>query len=236
MPLRKAIEAVVFDLDDTLWPIAPTIQRAEAGLVEWIRANAPMVAARWDVNTLKLLRASMIAANPAIKNDVMALRRGTIFAAFEECGAPAEQAEQAFAVFRGLRQKVEFYPDALPALTRLGERYRLGVISNGFADVSAIGIGHHFEAVVSAPEVGMSKPDPRIYAACVDRMGLLPEQLLYVGDDPHNDVVGPSEAGWHAAWINRHGGEWPETLGGSHSPLHTFGDLNALTNWLLETA
>ena len=72
--------------------------------------------------------------------------------------------------------------------------------------------------------------------ACVDRMGLLPEQLLYVGDDPHNDVVGPSEAGWHAAWINRHGGEWPETLGGSHSPLHTFGDLNAFADWLLEKA
>ena len=88
------IDAVVFDLDDTLWPIAPTILRAEQAMAGWIRDNAPAVAARWDVNTLKLLRASMIAANPGLKNDVMALRRGTILAAFDECGGSQAQAEE----------------------------------------------------------------------------------------------------------------------------------------------
>ena len=231
------IEAVVFDLDDTLWPIAPTILRAEKAMVEWIRTNVPEVAARWDVNTLKLLRASLVAANPAIANDVMALRRSTILAAFDECGGSVEQAEQAFEFFRVERQKVTFYPDALPALERLSKRFRLGVISNGFANVEAIGIAHHFETVVSAHEVGVSKPDPKIYQACVERMGLHPARMLYVGDDPANDIIGPQAAGLKAAWINRSGDSWPETLGGSGSsagtPANEFRDLAALANWLL---
>ena len=231
------IDAVVFDLDDTLWPIAPTILRAEKAMAGWIRDNAPDVAARWDVNTLKLLRASMIAANPALKNDVMALRRGTILAAFDECGGSQAQAEQAFAFFRAERQKVTFYPDALPALERLSQRFRLGVISNGFANVEAIGIAHHFETVVSAHEVGISKPDPQIYQACAERMGLAPERMLYVGDDPANDIIGPEAAGLNAAWINRSGDAWPEILGGSgssaSSPVNEFRDLEALADWLL---
>ncbi len=233
MPARKHIEALVFDLDDTLWPIAPTIHRAEKAMVEWIAGNVPDVARHWDVNTLKLLRASLIAANPALRNDVMALRRGTIFAAFEECGGSATQAEQAFEVFRAARQKVEFYADSLPALERLARHFRLGVISNGFADVHAVGIGHHFESVVSAHEVGVSKPDPRIYAASIRQMRLAPQQMLYVGDDPENDIVGPRQAGLRAAWINRPGGNWPETLGQSHFPDGTFADLGSFADWML---
>ena len=233
MAALKRIEAVVFDLDDTLWPIAPTIHRAEKAMVEWIAGHAPEVAKRWDVNTLKLLRASLIAANPHLKNDVMGLRRGTIFAAFEECGGSDAQAEQAFAVFRAARQQVEFYPDALPALERLAQHFRLGVISNGFADVHAVGIGQHFESVVSAHEVGVSKPDPRIYAACVERMALPAERMLYVGDDPENDIVGPSQAGLSTAWINRVGATWPESLDQSHSPAGTFADLTAFADWML---
>ena len=230
---RGGIQAVVFDLDDTLWPIAPTIARAETAMAGWIRANAPDVAARWDPNTLKRLRARLIAANPAIGNDVMALRRGTIFAAFAECGGSAEQAGQAFEFFRAERQKVELYPDVLPALARLSQRFRLGVISNGFASVEAIGIAHHFETVVPAHEAGFAKPAPEIYAVCARRMALEPAQMLYAGDDPANDVLAPLRAGWSAAWINRAAREWPETLDGSASPDLEFRDLHGLGDWLL---
>lgn len=233
---HAVIKAIVFDLDDTLWPIAPTIMRAERAMLEWIGVNAPAVAARWEADTLKQLRARIIDANPALKNDVMALRRGTIFSAFAALGGSREQAEGAFACFRAARQQVTLYSDALPALTRLSKRFRLGVISNGFADVSTIGIGQYFETVISAHEVGISKPDPRIYATCVARMGLAPAQMLYVGDDPHNDIVGPASAGLRAAWINRLGSAWPETLGGSASPDYTFADLGAFADVMLDAA
>ena len=43
---KNHIEAVVLDLDDTLWPIAPVINRAEKALARWIVDNAPAVAAQ----------------------------------------------------------------------------------------------------------------------------------------------------------------------------------------------
>jgi putative hydrolase of the HAD superfamily len=231
---KSRIEAVVFDLDDTLWPIAPVIDRAEKALAAWIAEHAPAVAVQWDVNTLKLLRASLVAANPALKNDVMAMRRGTIAAAFADAGGSAAQAGEAFEFFRAQRQKVELYPDALPALSRLGTRYRLGVISNGFADVQAIGIGGHFDAVVSAHEVGVSKPDPRIFAACIERMGLAPDTMIYVGDDPANDVLAPRASGMQSVWINRMRKPWPDAAQDT-APAPVFQDLAAFADWMMDT-
>lgn len=232
---KNRIEAVVLDLDDTLWPIAPVINRAEKALARWIAERAPAVAAQWDVNTLKLLRASLVAANPQLRNDVMGLRRGTIAAAFADAGAPPEQAEEAFEFFRGERQKVEFYPDALPALERLRSRYRLGVISNGFADVRSIGIGDHFDAVVSAHEAGVAKPDPRIFGAFVERMGLAPAVMIYVGDDPANDVLAPQAAGFRSAWINRAGHAWPEDMPEAGAAAPVFSHLGEFADWMLES-
>ncbi|MBL8379097.1 MAG: HAD family hydrolase [Burkholderiales bacterium] len=226
------IDAVILDLDDTLWPIAPVIDRAEAALADWVREHAPAVAAIWDINTLRLMRASLVAERPQLRNDVLGLRRGTIAAIFAEAGAPAALAEEAFDFFRAQRQKVRFYPDALPALERLAQRYRLGVISNGFADLRTIGIDARFDTVVSAHEVGAAKPDARIFAACAERMGLAPGTMLYAGDDPGNDVIAPKAFGLHAAWINRHGRAWPDEHPLPVDDVPEFPDLNALADWL----
>jgi putative hydrolase of the HAD superfamily len=229
----KTVKAIAFDLDDTLWPIAPTIDRAERAMTEWIAREYPHVAGQFDINTLRLLRASLVAANPALKNDVLNLRRGTIRAAFEEGGESEAAADRAFDFFRGERNRVEFFPDAMPALQRLKSRFRLAVISNGFADVKAIGIHDHFETVVSAHEVGVSKPDPKIYAACVERIGLHPREIIYVGDDPANDVIGPCTAGMQAAWINRHRRAWPQEEHGVDWQPPQFRDLNEFADWML---
>src|SRR6202012_5924648 len=107
------------------------------------------------------------------------LRRSTIRAAFADAGAEEAQADAAFEFFRAERNRVEFYPEVMPALDRLRERFTLAVISNGFADLRMVGIHAHFEVIVSAHEVGVSKPDPRIYAACVERLGIKPGDIIY---------------------------------------------------------
>jgi putative hydrolase of the HAD superfamily len=227
------IKCVAFDLDDTLWPIAPTIDRAEKAMAAWVTREYPHVAGQFDINNLRLLRASLVAANPALKNDVLNLRRSTVLAAFAEAGESEAAGQRAFDFFRTERNRVEFYPDVLPALERLRARFSLAVISNGFADLEAIGIHGHFAAVVSAHEVGVHKPDPRIYAACVERVGLRPGEIIYVGDDPANDVVGPTAAGMQAAWINRGKRAWPDEHA-HDGVLAQFADLQAFADWVLE--
>lgn len=231
-PRSPPIKAIALDLDDTLWPIAPTIDRAEKAMVAWVLENYPHVAHQFDINSLRLLRASLVAANPALKNDVLNLRRNTIRAAFVEGGESEEAGDRAFDFFRAQRNYVEFYPDVLPALARLRERFVLAVISNGFADLAAIGIDDHFAAVVSAHEIGVSKPDPKIYAACVQRIGMAPHEVIYAGDDPANDVIGPTAAGLKAAWINRANHRWPDDHA-HDGDLAQFRDLGEFADWML---
>ena len=136
-----------------------------------------------------------------------------------------ELAQQGFDVFFEARQRVEFYADVLPCLQRLGQRFRLGAISNGNASVEHVGLGHLFEHSVSASDVQAAKPDPLIYAYFAERCEVDPHEIVYVGDHPLYDVVGSIQAGYHAVWINRENMNWPEHL---PDPLHQVVDLHQL--------
>lgn len=87
--------------------------------------------------------------------------------------------------------------DALVRLQRSG--FRLGVVSNsdGRAEegLAAAGLLPFFEVVIDSQVVGFEKPDPRIFQAALARLGLEPEEALYVGDIYEVDVVGARRAG-----------------------------------------
>lgn len=228
MTMPRRIRAITLDLDDTLWPVWPTIERAEAKLQAHLLAHAPSVAQRFDVAGMRALRDEVMADDPLARIDLRLARRRALERAFERAGAAADGVEAALEVFMAERQRVEFYPDALPALERLAARFPLVALTNGNADVHAIGIGMHFVASVAAAELGVAKPDPRIFVAALERLGLEPDRVLHVGDDAALDVEGARAAGLQAAWINRHGRAWPHA-----SPEPWIGaGLDALVDWL----
>jgi HAD superfamily hydrolase (TIGR01662 family) len=91
-------------------------------------------------------------------------------------------------------------PNAPEALTALSARgYRLGVISNADGRVRGVleraGLSGFFELIVDSAEVGVEKPDPRIFLAATERLGLDPSACAYVGDIYEIDVVGARNAG-----------------------------------------
>ena len=137
--------------------------------------------------------------------------------------------ERGFEVFFTARQQVEFYQDVLPCLERLNRRFRLGAISNGNASIDHVGLGHLFEHSVSASDIQVAKPDPRIYGHLAERFAATPQEILYVGDHPVYDVLGAVEAGYHAVWINREQSAWPEDL---PEPPHQVADLHELESLL----
>lgn len=47
-----------------------------------------------------------------------------------------------------------------------------------------------------------SKTDKRIFSRAAERMGILPQEICYVGDSFENDIVGAKAAGWNAVWYN----------------------------------
>jgi putative hydrolase of the HAD superfamily len=96
--------------------------------------------------------------------------------------------------------------DAAETLSALRARgYRIAVISNADGRVRRLlevaGLSPYLEFVVDSAEVGLEKPDPRIFHAATDRMGLPPEACAYVGDIYEIDVVGAERAGLAAVLV-----------------------------------
>ncbi|MGI5835613.1 MAG: HAD family hydrolase [Chloroflexota bacterium] len=86
---------------------------------------------------------------------------------------------------------------------------KLAVVSNGPNNTSDLlaqcGLLHYFDLVVASQALGIQKPDPRIFSFALDRLGVSPQEALFVGDLYEVDVVGARAAGIDAVMIDRHG-------------------------------
>ena len=204
------IRAITLDLDDTLWPIWPTIARAETALNDWLGRNAPGAAALLADPPMRLrLRDDVLRMRSDIAHDMSVIRCEMIRLALQRCREDERLAEPAFEVFFEHRMKVDLFADALPALAFLSGRFPVVALSNGNADVHRVGIGAYFRGSVSAHEFGVGKPDRRIFDAGAAMAGVAPHQVLHVGDDGALDVLGGLNAGMQTVWLNREAHAWP---------------------------
>jgi len=132
--------------------------------------------------------------------------RGTVFllTLFERAGVPAVRTEELKAALLDLHQRAHLWgatePGTAEALQRLKNAgMRLAVVSNSdgraAAALAAGGLLDAFEFVIDSGEVGVEKPDPRIFQIALDRLGVSPSDALYVGDLYEAEVVGARAAG-----------------------------------------
>jgi putative hydrolase of the HAD superfamily len=226
------IRAITLDLDDTLWPSAPTLARAEQRAHAWLAEHAPRVAALWPVEELRALRMSIYQQHPELQHDFLRLRRMALHQAFEQAGlsgaVAGETIEHALAVFMTARNEVDLYPEVRASLTRLSQRFALASLTNGNADVQRIGLGHFFKATISAHAHGASKPDAALFHIACRALACAPDEVVHVGDDAELDIRGARAAGLHAVWMNRAEGEWD----GNDAPVAVT-DLLELERWLV---
>lgn len=87
------------------------------------------------------------------------------------------------------------FPNLINTLDELKKQVRLGMITNGFGqfqlnNIKALGIEHYFDAILISEWEGMKKPDPAIFKKAANRLNVTPEECMYVGDHPDNDVKG----------------------------------------------
>lgn len=85
-----------------------------------------------------------------------------------------------------------------------GKGYRTGVLSNGFHDVQhrkihTVGLDSKIDLIVLSDDIGVNKPDPRIYRHAMERTGITePSAHLMIGDNPDTDIAGAIHSGWRA--------------------------------------
>jgi putative hydrolase of the HAD superfamily len=202
-----------FDLDDTLWPIAPVILAAEEELESWLRRQHPQVMRPHTVETLRAIRAQVALEYPERAHDMTFLRHRAIMKLFGKDPAAERHADAAFEIFYAARNRITLYADVPAALARLGRHYRLFALSNGNADLERCGIGELFEGHITAIDAGASKPDARIFAHLLRAAGVAAAEVLHIGDDPYADVQGARAAGMQTVWLNRDARPWPAELG-----------------------
>ncbi len=224
-----SLRLILFDLDDTLWDAPPVLQAAENALQAWLTAHAP----RLEDPTLQIRaqRQRLLAEEPGLEHRISELRRRALQRSLLEAGygaAPAARlAEDAFEHFLAARQQVALYPEAHPTLARLAERFTLGVLTNGNADVRRIGIADYFRFACSAEQLGVGKPDPRAFRAALARAGVAAEQAVHIGDHPRDDIAGALGAGLRAVWVNPQGKTW-EGEREPHAQIASLAELPAL--------
>ena len=205
-PMR--IRAISLDLDDTLWPIEPVMLRAEQRLDAWLKTHCPRAAEHYPIPAMRALRDQVAGENPHLAHDFTAQRRLSLSAALTPHGYGDDHVESAFTEFYAARNQVECYADALPALERLAALFPLVSLTNGNADLHKIGLSRFFQFSICARDFGAAKPAPQIFHSACDRLGLPPDAVLHVGDDPEQDVAGARAAGLRCAWLNRSQATW----------------------------
>ncbi|MCL9780842.1 pyrimidine 5'-nucleotidase [Vibrio sp. S4M6] len=127
-------------------------------------------------------------------------------------------------------------PGAKELIESLAGKVKLGIITNGFSDLQFVrlekhGLDDHFEHVVISEEVGVAKPDRKIFEFAMNKMGQPDKkQVLMVGDNLHSDILGGRDYGFDTCWLNSEG----KNADGEITPNYTVRSLTDLRNLLVD--
>lgn len=206
-----AVEAVFFDIDDTLVDDAAATRAGAMGLFDRYRDRLggcdERLMQRWitllDHHFERYLRGetSFIGQRRARIRDLFGLTPDQM---------PDTEVDAIHAVYREFYDGAwRLFPDAVETLDAL-DSYRLGVISNGTSaqqrrKLAAVGVLDHFAAVMISEDIGVAKPDPGIFAAACQAVGVPPSACVHVGDRLDTDAHGARDAGLTGVWLNRRG-------------------------------
>ncbi len=174
---------------------APVIVSAEAVLREWLSEHAPNLGAV-PVEHLWAIRERVLNREPGLKHRISALRRRVLFHALEDAGyahgEASDLADKSFEVFLQARHQISVFPEVEPTLEILANHYALGVVTNGNADVRRLGLADYFKFALCAEDIGIAKPDARLFHEALQRGGVSAEAAVHIGDHPGDDIAGRS--------------------------------------------
>ena len=104
------------------------------------------------------------------------------------------------------------FPDVEDTLTNLRGVYRLALVTNGAPDlqrakIQGTNLARFFDKILISGEVGIGKPDCRLFKLALEALAALPSETVMIGDSLTRDILGAQHAGLKGIWINRLGDE-----------------------------
>jgi HAD superfamily hydrolase (TIGR01549 family) len=203
------VQAVLFDLDDTLFDHAGCARHALAavqGCHESLSAQSFEALERTHAGFLEQLHTDVMLGRVPLE----AARRERFRRLLTACGAAAtdELATRLAAAYRdAYRDARRAVAGAAALLAGIKPRARVGIVSNNLLDeqqekLRACALDGFIDALVVSEEVGVSKPDPAIFRVALERLACAPEDAVMVGDSWSADIAGARAAGIRAVWFN----------------------------------
>lgn len=219
------IRALIFDLDDTLY-IEEDFFKSGFGAVA------------------RLLESRGVGCATELKDQLLSIhlmegREGVFDKAAARLAFPRDWIPELISLFRSHAPTIQLAPDVAPVLARLRERYLLGCITDGWADVQrrkidALAVTDLIDTIVIADDKGREfwKPSSVPFEDCCARLGVSAGEAVYVGDHPERDVGGACNAGIACVRIRRERGYFRQEECTRHVPAFEIETLAELPNVL----
>lgn len=207
------IKAVLFDVDDTLFDR----EIAQAIALEILVKRFPELLGAFDMPRLKEAwqESDRLATAEFETNTPSEMLRDARSKEFLKLlGLPQDYVNEITLTYYDTYPTIYVpIPGAVALVQKLRPTYKIGIISNSYVDVQhrkldTLGIRNLFSCIVLSEDIGIRKPDPRIFHHAAGLLQLPPAECLYVGDSYRNDVAGSRSAGMPSCWFNR----------GNHTP------------------
>ena len=213
MKKSKKIRLITFDLDDTLWDNMPIITRAEIDTRKYIEERVGKI--EWgDLNDFLNLREELIKEDPSIAWDISKLRKEIFrkkLAYVKPQSLRDKIVEEAFTIFINKRHEIQLFDGVENALSELSNKYILGVLTNGNADVYRFDFGKYFKFSISSLEAKNSKPNRAHFDKALEEVeNIAFDEIIHIGDHQINDILFASKLGIESLWFNKNNVDWEQ--------------------------
>jgi putative hydrolase of the HAD superfamily len=234
---RPPLAVVLFDLDDTLHDDTLAYRRAAQRVANDVAAHRTVdpqallaayverAEAFWKNLSASHLSASLTGIRAKLWAGALAAVGIEDAALAERCGVSYNQYRNGY---------LELWPgvmDLLQGLRACGRK--IGLITNGFAEthrekLALLNLENAFDEVFIADEVGMLKPDPRLFALACERLRAQPAASAMVGDRYERDIRGAHAMGLFTVWVNVRDEHVPENGPWPDATVRTIGEVEGV--------
>jgi len=215
--MSKMRKAVIFDLDDTISDHQHSRRSALKALIGQYPAVSEKDIRKLEVIHERYLQASFgdLLTGKILRSEA---RRGRMRGLFAEIGLPLSEEELAEAdgIYRyAYDTAYRAVPGVVPLIEALKQIMKVAVVTNGLVagqekKIRLCGLEGKFDVVVVSEQVGVKKPDRRIFQHALTALNVSADEAVMIGDSWQSDVLGARNAGIPAVWFNRYEEKCPE--------------------------
>ncbi len=199
------LQAIIFDLDDTLYSERDFVLSGFRAVANWGTANLGISQAQ-GYETLFDLYQQGIRNNTF--NQWLQIHQIPAVSSSEE--TQSEVVAKLLDIYRQHTPQIDPFAESIELLKILTQSYKIGLVSDGYLEVqqrkwAALGLDHFFDAVVFSDSLGREnwKPSTAPFELVLERLNVAPEFSVYIGDNPRKDFFGARQLGMSTIQIKR---------------------------------